>query len=121
MAKRSKIKSYKFGLRSEALAAWFLRLKGYHIIAHRYKTKMGEIDLVARKGNILAVIEVKARGKKQDEVLHRRQQQRISRAATLLIAKRRDFASLALRFDVIMLVPWRIPRHIKNAWENNAL
>lgn len=117
--RRNRVRSYRFGLVSEALAATYLRCKGYRILARRYKTRLGELDLVARKGRIIAFVEVKARNKPLSEVLQKRQQQRISRAATLFIAKRRQFATFSVRFDVMLIVPWRLPKHIKNAWEFN--
>jgi putative endonuclease len=117
MALKNKRKSYRFGLYAEELAAWFLRAKGYQIVEWRHRNKLGEIDLVAKKGKTIVMVEVKARAKNQDEVVHRQQQERISRAAALFVAKRKEFANLSVRFDVIKITPWQWPKHIKNAWE----
>ena len=117
---KKKIKSYRFGILSEYLVIWFLRLQGYTITDRRCRTRLGEIDLIARRGKTLAFIEVKARKNQENELVHLRQQQRISRSASLLIAKRKEFANLKARFDVVIVRPWKIPKHIKNAWEYNG-
>ncbi len=97
-----------------------MRMKGYNILERRYKTRLGEIDLVARKKNTLVFVEVKARSGNVAEVLMKRQQKRISRAALLYVAKHRGCDSLSLRFDVIKILPWSMPTHIKDAWSYNG-
>ncbi|MFT7099296.1 MAG: putative endonuclease, partial [Rickettsiales bacterium] len=88
MSKSRKIKSYRFGIVAEFVAIIFLFFKGYKILKRRYKTKLGEIDIVACKNNAIIAIEVKARRKNVqnngfliDEVLSVNQQKRIKRAA----------------------------------------
>lgn len=105
-----------FGRGAESRAALWLRLKGYRILGRRVRTPAGEIDLVARRGNLLAFVEVKARHGDGAEVLGRRQQARIARAAEAFAATRPDLAGLDWRFDLILVAgPWRL-RHIADAW-----
>lgn len=107
---------YKFGLQAEQIAVIFLRLKGYKILERRYKTKLGEIDIVARKKNIIAFIEVKAR-KNLDthEVLTTNQQQRIKNAANYFITSNKINAKI-FRFDLIIMKNIVSIKHIKNAF-----
>lgn len=121
MSLKNKQKSYRFGLYSEDIAAWFLRAKGYQIIESRHRNKLGEIDLVVKRGKTIVMVEVKARSKSQNEVVHKQQQERISRAASLFVAKRKEFANLSVRFDVIKITPWQLPKHIENAWEYGGI
>lgn len=108
-----------FGRRGETLAAWYLRLKGYHIIATRVKTPVGEIDLVARRFGLTAFIEVKARQAKSEEAvaLAAVNTSRISRAAQYYVARHPALAETPLRFDVIFLAPRTWPRHVKGAFD----
>lgn len=109
-----------FGRLAEAVAAFTLRVKGYSILARRFRTPIGEIDLVARRGNLLAFVEVKARGDLDLALaaLGPRQRARTTRAAELFLLRRPDLAVCALRFDVIAISPWRLPRHVPDAWRN---
>jgi putative endonuclease len=106
------------GKSAELLCLWHLRLKGYRILARRYKTPAGEIDLIARRGDTIAMIEVKARGDfdAATEAVTRRQQQRITRAVAHFLGGRPDLAMLAARFDVMLVAPRRWPRHLVDAW-----
>jgi putative endonuclease len=83
-----------------------LAVRGYRVLARRLRYPVGEIDLVARRGGTLAVIEVKARRDTASamEAVTPRQRRRIARAG------------LALRFDVMLVTPWRWPRHVTDAW-----
>ncbi len=107
-----------YGHWAEWATALFLRLKGYTILTRRFKCPVGEIDIIAVRGNTLAMVEVKAR-KNPDtfELISPRQQQRISRAAALFIAKKPEFATFSIRFDAVIVLPWSLPRHITNAWQ----
>ncbi|MEQ9328037.1 MAG: YraN family protein [Rhodospirillales bacterium] len=95
------------GRRAEALAVWLLRLKGYRIVAQRMRTPVGEIDIVARRGSVLALVEVKHRPDPESgmEAVTPRQQKRIRSAARWFLAARPEFAAFCLRFDVIL--SWR--------------
>ena len=107
-----RVRAYRHGLFAETAAALLLRLKGHRIIARRYKTPVGEIDLVALKGKRLAFVEVKQR-KTFDEAgwsLPSRARRRIVRAA------QSDFAGHHIAFDVVLAAPWALPRYIENAF-----
>jgi putative endonuclease len=95
-----------------------LRLQGYRVVARRIRYPVGEIDIAARRGRTLAIIEVKARGRIADaaEAVSGRQRRRIARAAEWLISERPEFAALTIRFDVMLVAPWRWPRHLRSAW-----
>jgi putative endonuclease len=108
------------GKAAELLCLWHLRLKGYRILARRYKTPAGEIDLIVRRGSTIAAIEVKARAdfNVATEAVTRRQQQRITRAVAHFLGSRPDLAMLAARFDVMLVAPRRWPRHLIDAWRD---
>jgi putative endonuclease len=107
------------GKTAERLCLWHLRLKGYRILARRYKTPVGEVDLIARRGRVLAAIEVKARPDfdRANEAVTPRQRRRIARALAYFLGGRPDLASLAARFDVMLVAPRRWPRHVVDAWQ----
>lgn len=107
----------RLGRRAEALAGLLLRLKGYRIVARRLKTPVGEIDLAARRGRVLAVVEVKARAGHAEgaAAVDARSRARLARAAEWLCAGRPDLAGLDIRFDVVTVARGR-PRHIVDAW-----
>ena len=113
------IRAEAWGRAGERRAALFLRLKGYTIVAHRLRTPVGEIDLVATRGSTVAIVEVKARANLDQalEALSPRQRQRLARAAGWLTASRPVFSSMAVRFDLILISPWKWPRHITDAWQ----
>jgi putative endonuclease len=110
--------AYRAGLLAETAAVWWLRLKGYRILARRYRAPVGEIDLVVARGSILAAVEVKRRGSAAAaaEAVTPAQQQRIVRALEHFLARHPAFANQALRFDAVLVVPWRRPRHLEDAW-----
>jgi len=105
------------GRRAETLAAWWLRLKGWRIIAIRARTPVGEVDLVARRGRTLAFIEVKARATDDEAglALDDYRLRRVARAAEALAA-RHARPDDTVRIDAIFIVPRRWPRHIENVW-----
>jgi len=111
-------KAYRQGYWGEFLAAWLLRLKGYRLIARRWRCAQGEIDIIARKGKQIAIVEIKARPSLPQamEALAPSQQKRIEAAADLWLARQPDYAQLSLRFDLIAVCPRRLPRHIKACW-----
>jgi putative endonuclease len=116
-----RVAAERHGHRSEALAAWWLRVKGYRIVARRYRTAAGEIDLIVRRGRVLAFVEVKARAdfRAAAEAVSPRQQQRITRAAALFLATRPDLARLDQRFDALLIVRRIWPRHVPDAWRGH--
>lgn len=111
------------GRRAEQFAALYLRAKGYGIIQSRFKTPVGEIDLIARRGKQIAFVEVKWRRSSSDglEAVHRPAQIRIARAAGHFNAMYPEFSSCYQRFDVIALAPWRWPIHLKQAFDSPDL
>jgi putative endonuclease len=111
-------RAYRHGLLAESVAALLLRFRGNRILARRYKTPVGEIDLVALKGKRLAFVEVKQRAKYEDEgfVLPTRSRRRIVRAAQYWLAGHPDFAGHELAFDLVLSAPWAWPKYIRNAF-----
>jgi putative endonuclease len=105
------------GRRGERLAAWWLRLKGWRILDRRVRTPAGEVDLVARRGNLVAFVEVKARttAAELDWAIDQRRLARVAAAAEVLMPR---YAGPGddIRVDVILLAPGTRPRHIENAW-----
>ena len=114
----SRKKAYARGHKGEGLAALYLRLKGYRILKRRYKTPVGEVDLIARKGGTIVFAEVKARQQFRDgiEAITRKQQARVIRAAGYFTAANPGLANLTLRFDAIIVLPRLSIRHLKGAW-----
>ncbi|WP_100258861.1 YraN family protein [Qipengyuania seohaensis] len=106
------------GRDGEARAAFWLRAKGWHILDQRVKTRAGEIDLVAKRGNLVAFIEVKWRSKRTelDNAIDERRLARVA-AATESVAHRYAANGEDIRVDVILLAPGAFPRHIANAWQ----
>ena len=116
---KARLEAYQEGHRGEALAAWYLRLKLYQIIASRYKTAVGEIDLVAERFGTLVFVEVKARrtADGEGEALAAVNQRRIAHAAELWLARHPRHAQRTMRFDVIFLARGRWPRHVIDAFD----
>ena len=108
------------GRRSEAFCVWWLRLKGYRILARRYRAPVGEIDLIVRRGGVLAAVEVKARSDadRAAESLGIQQRRRIARALEHFLQARPALARLAPRFDVMLVAPGARPRHLAGAWRD---
>ena len=116
--RQARVKAYRRGLFAETVAALLLRLRGHRIVAQRYKTPVGEIDLVALKGRRLTFIEVKRRKTADDAAwtLFAKQRRRIVRAAQYWLAGHPDFAGHDIAFDVVLAAPWAWPRYIENAF-----
>lgn len=107
------------GRRAEVLAALLLMAKGYRILGFRLKTRQAEIDLLAQRGGILAVVEVKRRGSLLAalETVTFDQRERLRRAGTAIAAGRPQLAAATIRLDLIALAPGKLPRHIPDAWK----
>jgi putative endonuclease len=107
------------GRRAELAAVWLLRLKGFRIVARRYRTPVGEIDLIARRGRLVAFVEVKRRPTLDEaaEAMTPAGRQRIARAASLWLARHPAAAELTLRFDAVLLAPRRWPRHMAGVFD----
>ncbi len=105
------------GRRAERIAGWWLRLTGWRILARRVRTPAGEVDLVAKRGKLIAFVEVKARATdaELDLAIDERRLARVAAAADILYP-RYATAGEDARIDVILLTKGRPPRHIENAW-----
>jgi putative endonuclease len=107
------------GRRGEVLAAVFLMLKGYRILGFRLKTPQGEIDILALRGGVLAVVEVKRRTSLLAalEAVTHDQRERLRRAGANLAARRPALVGAAVRLDLVALAPGQLPVHIPDAWK----
>jgi len=115
-----KVAAFRVGISAESRAAAYLIAKGYRILARRWKSPVGEIDIVARRRRLLVFVEVKARASLDAaaESLNARQQRRIATAAEAWLAAYPDPAILDMRFDAVLVAPGKIPRHIPAAFES---
>jgi len=105
------------GRRAEAIAALWLQLKGWSILARRARTPVGEVDLVARRGRMVAFVEVKARATLAEvEISLDEYRLRRVAAAAEALAPRYIRPGDDLRIDAIFIVPRRLPRHVVNVW-----
>ncbi len=111
-----------WGRIGEWLALILLLLKGYRPIARDWRPpstpSVGEIDLICQRDGLLVFVEIKSRGKIDEAIraLRPPQQTRIARAAALFVATHPSYSGHAIRFDVVAVAPWRLPRHISDAW-----
>ncbi len=110
------------GRRAESLAAWFLRLKGYRLLARRYKTPAGEIDLVMRRGRTVVFVEVKQRPDETAglEAVTPSGRRRIARAAAMWLSRHPGAATMDQRFDVVLALPGRFPRHLAAVFDSGG-
>ena len=119
----ARVAAFRTGLSAETRAAAWLMAKGYRILARRFRTPYGEIDIVARRRNLLAFIEVKARAT-LDEAAYAvtpRQQARIINAAQawlqVWLIQHPEHADFEQRFDVLLIAPRHLPRHLLAAFD----
>jgi putative endonuclease len=115
-----RVAAFRIGISAESRAAAYLIVKGYRILARRFRSPVGEIDIVARRGRLLVFVEVKARSRLDDaaESLLPRQRRRIAAAAAAWLAGHPDDGERHIRFDAVLVAPGRIPRHIPAAFES---
>jgi len=114
-----RVAAFQTGLSAESRAAAWLIAKGYRILARRFRTPHGEIDIVARRRNLIAFVEVKARAS-LDEAAYAvtaRQQQRIVNAAQGWLMAHPEHADFELRFDAMLIAPRHLPRHLLAAFD----
>lgn len=114
----SKLSSYKKGIAAEELAQKLLEGKHYRLLAHRYRNQAGEIDIVAKRGNHIAFVEVKGR-KSHDEAawsILPRQQYRIASAAEGFLGENAEYAGCSASFDVVLVSPTQGCAHIENVF-----
>jgi len=117
-----RLAAFRTGLSAESRAAAYLMAKGYRILAKRCRTPYGEIDLVAKKRDLVAFIEVKARASFDGAAyaVTPRQQARIVNAAQAWLMTHPDHAEFELRFDAVLIAPRRLPRHLLAAFDASA-
>jgi putative endonuclease len=119
VASPERIAAFRTGISAESRAAAYLMAKGYRILAKRYRTPHGEIAIVARRRNLIAFVEVKARATLDDAAfaVTPRQQQRIIDAAQGWLVAHPEHAELELRFDAMLIAPRSLPRHLLAAFD----
>jgi putative endonuclease len=117
-----RVAAFNTGLSAESKAAALLMAKGYRILAKRFRTPHGEIDIIARKRDLLAFIEVKARASLDDAAyaVTQRQQQRIINAAQGWLMAHPEHAEFEMRFDAILVAPRSLPRHLMAAFDASS-
>lgn len=108
--------AHRFGRLAERLVRWWMICRGYRVVAVNFRTRSGEIDLIVRKRNSLAMVEIKAR--KDPSILAwtlpPKQRRRIERASAAFISRNPQLAHLDIRFDLVLVHRW--PQHIPDAW-----
>ena len=114
-----RLAAFRLGVSAESVAAVFLGAKGYRTIARRWKSPVGEIDLVIKRGGLIVFVEVKAR-KDFDQAAESvlvRQRRRIVAAAQAWLAAHPEHAGYDKRFDAVLVSPGRMPQHVVAAFE----
>lgn len=112
---RSRLK----GVYAEIVSALFLKIKGYKIMGRRLKTPVGEIDILCQKNKTLVVVEVKYRPTFETAAycVTRRQMERLAKTVQWIDGAK--YCGMKIRFDVLFIVPYKIPRHLKNVWQQS--
>ncbi|TPP09580.1 YraN family protein [Rhizobium glycinendophyticum] len=115
---RNRIRAERLGRWSEVRAAIALLLKGYRILAFRYRTRAGEVDIIARRGDLVVFVEVKARKTVSSGVdaVGWEAQRRIRNASDHWISRQPDATKLSLRYDIVVVRPWHWPTHLPGAF-----
>jgi putative endonuclease len=118
-ASPERVAAFQTGISAEGRAAALLMAKGYRILAKRFRTPHGEIDLIAKRRDLVAFVEVKARATLDDAAfaVTPRQQARIINAAQAWLMAHPEYAQFDLRFDAILIAPRRLPRHVLAAFD----
>jgi putative endonuclease len=113
----SRQKAEARGRRAETIAAWYLRLQGWRIVGQRVRNPRGEVDLIARRGRVVAFVEVKARMSEANlaTAIDAYRLRRVAAAAESLLPEYGKGAQ-EMRIDVILVAPWAWPRHLVNVW-----
>jgi putative endonuclease len=115
-----RIAAFRTGLSAESRAAAYLIAKGFRILSRRWKSPLGEIDIVARRRGLLIFVEVKARATLDEaaEAVSQRQQRRVAQAAEVWLAANPKTTFTDARFDAVLVAPGKLPRHIPGAFES---
>lgn len=116
--RRKRQRAERRGHLSEYLAALYLAFKGYRILAFRYRTRLGEIDIIARKKALIVFVEVKARSRQAEAIdaVGYDAQRRIRAASDIWLSKRKDTHLLSCRYDIVAITPGSFPRHVQDAF-----
>ncbi len=111
--------AFRVGLSAESRAAALLVAKGFRILARRWRSPLGEIDIIARRRSLLVFVEVKARDTLDDAAwsVTPRQRARIAAAAEIWLANNADPRIRDIRFDAVLVAPGSIPRHLPAAFD----
>lgn len=114
-----RVVAFRTGISAESRAAALLVAKGYRILARRFRSPLGEIDIIARRRQTLVFVEVKARNTLDDaaEAVTPRQRQRIVAAAEIWLGAHSDIPFTDIRFDAMLVAPGKMPRHIPAAFD----
>jgi putative endonuclease len=114
-----RVAAFRIGLSAESRAAAYLMAKGFRIVARRFRSPVGEVDIVARRKRLLVFVEVKARSSLDAaaESLAQRQQRRIAAAAAAWLAAHPEDVESDIRFDAVLVAPGKLPRHIPEAFD----
>lgn len=110
--------NHRRGILAEYLALAYLTCKGYRLVALRYKTPVGEVDLIMRRGRTLAFIEVKARSESRHaaEAIHSKNQARVMRAAQHFLTCHPAYQEYQVRFDAVLIAWYKRPHHMPHAF-----
>lgn len=117
--KKNRQRAYFRGRAAETLASAYLRCKGYHIEERGYRKPFGEIDIIARRNNLLVAVEVKSRRQMEAALysISARQRHRINRALEAFVMEKPKFNAFTVRRDLLLVTSFlSLPRHIENAW-----
>src|SRR5467141_4807828 len=119
LASPARVAAFRTGLSADSRLRAFLMAKGYRILAKRFRTPYGEIDIVARRRNLVAFVEVKARASLDEAAfaITPRQQARIIEAAQAWLMAHPEHANFHMRFDAMLIAPRRLPRHLLAAFD----
>ena len=114
--------AFTLGLSAESRALAFLIAKGFRVLARRWKSPLGEIDIVARRRHLLIFVEVKARDNFDEatESVNARRQRRIATAVEIWFATPPDDSARDIHFDAVLVAPGKLPRHIPAAFESGG-
>jgi putative endonuclease len=120
--RRDRQRAERNGRIAEAICRWHLRLRGWRVLACDWRCPVGEIDIIARRGRVLAIVEVKTRGNLDiaAAAIVPRQRRRIVRATEAFLITRPELGELDVRFDVMLFDGRRLPRHVASAWRSDT-
>lgn len=107
----------RFGLLAEYIAILYYKIKLYSVLHHRLRSPLGEIDIILIRCRQIVFAEVKARSNDYDDILlTHKQRNRITRAAENFLARHQQYNGYDVRFDLVLIKPYSLPKIIRNAW-----